>query len=277
MTGMANFLVLNPDELGQDPVVGMNLAVSLGIEALEMRTAYGANLLMLDLDQARRIRAEADARGLRVEALASPLWKWCRPDATPGRVDSFGFPARVPDHERAGWVEKALAVAEALGARYVRVFSHLRVEGDLTETFDTDPLVPWALGRAKEAGIRLLLENEPVCTLSAPEQLLHSLRTHDGLGLWLDLGNLHEVGGMSFVADLAEHADYIHVKDFRMDGGRRVFCPAGSGEVPFKSALDVLHTARPGLPFALETHVRGTPADAIEQGARYLRTVGSFT
>ena len=40
-------LVLNPDELGQDPTAGMDLAVELGISGLEIRTAFGGNSLML--------------------------------------------------------------------------------------------------------------------------------------------------------------------------------------------------------------------------------------
>ncbi|MFF4647750.1 sugar phosphate isomerase/epimerase family protein [Streptomyces sp. NPDC001389] len=276
MNDATSTLVLNPDELGEDPRHGMDLAVSLGITELEMRTAYGSNLLMLDDEQIRRIRTEADARGLRVAALASPLWKWCAPQGTPARVDSFGFPTRVPAEDRMRWVERALAVAEILGTSRVRVFSHLRVEPDLTEDFETDPLVSQALEKAKAVGVRLLLENEPVCTVAEPAALLRVLRQHEGLGLWLDLGNLHEVGAATAktVGELAPFAEYVHIKDFRMDGSVRTFCPAGSGHVPYGPMLDVLGAAWPGLPYALETHVRDTPAAAIRQGAGYLRCAG---
>lgn len=44
--------------------------------------------------------------------------------------------------------------------------------------------------------MRLLLENEPVCTVAHAEPLLDILdRYHgQGLGLWLDVANLHEIG-----------------------------------------------------------------------------------
>ncbi|MDJ0344197.1 sugar phosphate isomerase/epimerase family protein [Streptomyces sp. H10-C2] len=272
----ASALVLNPDELGPDPAVGMDLAVKLGIGQLEIRSAEGANALTLPDERLRHIRALADERGLAVAALASPLWKWCRPEARPGRVDSFGFPTQVPPDERLGWIERAIEAARILGAPVVRVFSHLRVEPELTEQLLGDPLLAKALDVANTAGVRLLLENEPVCTVATAEPLLEVLERYhgQGLGLWLDVANLHEVGQATpeVVRALAPYVGYVHVKDYRPDGtGGRIFCPAGTGCVPYAEVLPLLSAACPVLPYALETHVRDTPADAITAGAAFLR------
>ncbi|MFE3629381.1 sugar phosphate isomerase/epimerase family protein [Streptomyces goshikiensis] len=273
----ASTLVLNPDELGPDPAVGMDLAVKLGVGQLEIRSAEGANALTLPDESLRHIRALADERGLAVAALASPLWKWCRPQARPGRVDSFGFPTQVPPDERPGWVERAIKVAAILGAPVVRVFSHLRVEPEWTEQFAGDPLLARALDGANRAGVRLLLENEPVCTVATAEPLLEVLERYhrQGLGLWLDVANLHEVGQATpeTVKALAPYVGYVHVKDYRPEpGGGRVFCPAGDGVVPYGEVLPLLHAAQPALPYALETHVRDTPAAALTTGAGFLRS-----
>ncbi|MFD7580954.1 sugar phosphate isomerase/epimerase family protein [Kitasatospora sp. NPDC059817] len=275
-TRTASTLVLNPDELGPDPVAGMDLAVKLGIGRLEIRSAEGANALTLADERLRHIRALSDERGLAVASLASPLWKWCRPEATPGRVDSFGFPTRVASGERLGWVERAIEVASLLGAPIVRVFSHLRVEEGLTESFAGDPLLARALDLANRAGVRLLLENEPVCTVAHAEGLLEVLERYhgQGLGLWLDVANLHEVGQATgdVVKALAPYVGYVHVKDYRPTGdGGRVFCPAGTGVVPYCEVLPLLHAAQPVLPYALETHVRDVPAEALAAGAEFLR------
>ncbi|MFI0937305.1 sugar phosphate isomerase/epimerase family protein [Streptomyces sp. NPDC021020] len=270
---MQAITVLNPDELGQDPAVGMDLALALGVSHLEIRTAHGANALVLDDAKLREVRRLADERGLHVAALASPLWKWCRPDAIPGRVDSFGFPTQVPSTDRKRWVDRALVVAGILGTTRVRVFSHLSV-GEQTETFRDDPLLTYALKAAEQAGVRLLLENEPVCTVAEPGPLLDVLAEHPALGLWLDLGNLFEVGhGTPDVVEaLAPRVEYVHVKDYvpRGDGTKR-FVAAGSGDVPYTDLLPALDRARPGLPYALETHVRETPGEALTRGAAFLR------
>jgi sugar phosphate isomerase/epimerase len=271
----ASTLVLNPDELGPDPVRGMDLAVRLGIGALEFRSADGTNAVRLPADRLRRVRELADERGLAVVALASPLWKWCRPEATPGRVDSFGFPTRVPHEQRSGWIERAIKAAVLLGAPFVRVFSHLRVEPELTERLLGDPLLDRALELADAAGVRLLLENEPVCTVAHAEPLLEVLDRYRGLGLWLDVANLHEVGEATpdVVRALAPYVEYVHVKDYRpIDGGGREFRAAGAGVVPYGEVLPLLHAARPALPYALETHVRDTPAEALTAGAAFLRS-----
>ncbi|WP_239334444.1 sugar phosphate isomerase/epimerase [Frankia sp. CiP3] len=271
-----NTLVLNPDELGPDPAPGMDLAVTLSIGHLEIRSAGGTNAVALPIDRLRHIRALADERGLKVAALASPLWKWCRPEARPGRVDAFGFPAQVPPEERLGWIRRAFEAAAILGAPIVRIFSHLRVEPELTEQMASDPLLVKALGAADTAGVRLLLENEPVCTVAHAEPLLAILdRYHgQGLGLWLDVANLHEVGQATgdVVRALAPYVDYVHVKDYRPDDDGRVFCPAGEGVVPYVEVLPLLHAAHPALPYGLETHVRDAPADALTTGAAFLRS-----
>jgi sugar phosphate isomerase/epimerase len=154
--------------------------------------------------------------------------------------------------------------------------SHLRVEPELTEQFAGDPLLAKALEAANAARVRLLLENEPVCTVAHAEPLLEVLdRYHgQGLGLWLDVANLHEVGQATpeTVKALAPYVGYVHVKDYRpADGGGRAFCPAGEGVVPYGEVLPLLHAACPGLPYALETHVREVPAEALTTGAIFLR------
>jgi sugar phosphate isomerase/epimerase len=274
----APVLVLNPDELGPDPLPGMDLATTLGIRHLEIRSAFGANAVMLPDERLRYIREVADERGLVVAALASPLWKWCRPEARPGRVDTFGFPTQVAPEDRWGWIQRAIQAARILGAGIVRVFSHLRVAPELTERFAGDPLLVKALDAANAEGVRVLLENEPVCTVAHAEPLLEVLdRYHgQGLGLWLDVANLHEVGQASteMMKALAPYVGYLHVKDYRPSNeGGRVFCPAGTGIVPYREVLPLLHASRPALPYALETHVRDTPTAALTTGAAFLRAV----
>ena len=113
-------------------------------------------------------------------------------------------------------------------------------------------------------------------SVTDPGPLLEVLDRHAaaGLGLWLDVANLHQVGHATpdAVAALAPHVEYVHVKDYRTGpDGWRAFCPAGTGEVPYHLVLPLLHAARPALPYALETHVRDTPAAALRAGASFLR------
>lgn len=101
------------------------------------------------------------------------------------------------------------------------------------------------------------------------------LREHSGLGLWLDLGNLYEVGHgtAQTVEALAPYVEYVHIKDYvPCDDGMKRFVAAGDGDVPYADLLPVLHRVRPVLPYALETHVRETLGDALTRGAAFLRS-----
>lgn len=274
-TPIDDLIVINPDELGPDPVPGMDLAVRLDVRWLEIRSAFGRNALLLRDEELQRIRGAADWRGLRVAALASPLFKWCRTGARPSCVDSFGFPLRVPTSVRWRHVERAIDVAGLLGTCLVRIFSHLRAAPALTESLITDPLLPRALAHARRRGVMLLVENEPVCTAATAGALLSLLERFEdkGLRLWLDLGNLQEVGDCTAaqVAALAPYVEYVHIKDYRWGGETRAFCPAGDGVVPYPMALGELGRHRPCVPYGIETHVRARPASAIAASVAYLR------
>lgn len=273
-------LVVNPDEIAEDPRPGLDLACALCVEQVEIRTVWGRNAVMASEYDLDWLGNELDVRGLRVAALAAPLWKWCVPEARPdrvdARVDAFGFPTRVARHDRLAWVERALTVARRVGTRRVRVFSHLRVQPEYTESLLGDPQFEQALDLAEQAGVRLLLENEPVCTTASVEAVQAVLEHYGGrLRLWWDVANAVELGEDSLAATtlLGDHIGYVHIKDYWRDScGSRQFCPAGSGDVPYPPVLAALRDCAPQAPWALETHVRHETRAALHESVAFLRS-----
>jgi hypothetical protein len=85
-------LAINPDELGQDPSLGVALAHELGVPCIELRTAYSKNILLMDDEEIRALGRLARRENLQVAAIASPLFKWCDPGTPIGHVDRFGSP-----------------------------------------------------------------------------------------------------------------------------------------------------------------------------------------
>ena len=69
-------LGINPDELGQDPVPGLDLARELGLDRVEVRSAYDRNILTMSEAQVSALREAIQSRRLQVAAIAAPLWKW---------------------------------------------------------------------------------------------------------------------------------------------------------------------------------------------------------
>ena len=266
-------LALNPDELGQDPLPGLRLANHLGLDGVEIRTCFGVNALLLPDHRVRELHHMVRDHGLVVAALASPLFKWSEGEVS-GGVDSFGFPTSVPRVLREGHIKRAMEVARILEAKVVRVFSNL-AEKPGGIPFQEDPLLLFTLRLAREAGVVVAVENEPVCTVCKSGDLLALLSCHGGhgLGLWLDVANLFEVGNASMetLAALAPFVRYVHVKDYAGTAAGKRFCPAGSGDVPYSALLPALFRQCPDVWYTLETHVRDDPTAALQEGTQYLR------
>ena len=94
----------------------MRVAAGLGLRYLEVRSAWGTNILDLDDDAARRVLADCwPSTASQVSSIGSPI----------GKIfidEDFG-----PHLER---MRHAAEVAHRLGAPYIRIFSFFIRAGD---------------------------------------------------------------------------------------------------------------------------------------------------
>lgn len=263
-------LVLNPDDLNQDsPAAGIALAVELRAR-LELRVVFGRNLLLLEDDEIAMLKSMLDASLIEVAAIASPLFKWSSArEGQHSRVDRFGFPTVVPEADEMAWVDRALDIASVLQVPLVRVFSGLR---GASRTIPIEEVLLRSLSLAEARGIRLLLENEPVCSVATLEETARTLATMhpNGLGLWLDLANLHDLGEASSVAieRLGPFVEYLHLKDYQDVDDDRRYCALGAGSVPWDRLASNLRALRvPCL--AAETHARESREEVLRETLAY--------
>jgi sugar phosphate isomerase/epimerase len=273
-------LAINPDGLEQDPNPGLELARALRLEWIEVRSAYGRNILTMSDEQISAFRKAIISRDLKVAAIASPLWKWGPYDGSAGPVDSFGFPTELSDEEKEAAVRRALTVAQRLNAPIVRVFSGLRSKPSAPSALENDPLFTSALKSFSEAGIALALENEPVCKVATGEELLSMARSKSlaSLSFWFDIGNYCAVNGphLDPLASLAPRIRYAQVKDFkRAKDGKLTFCAVGQGEVPIGLFLDAIFRTNSDLCVCVETEVQDNPGDAVAESIGFLRAYAS--
>lgn len=273
-------LAINPDGVEQDPIPGLDLALALRLQWIEVRSAYGRNILLMSDEQISDLYKAISSRGLKVAAIASPLWKWGPYDDSAGPVDSFGFPTELSDKEKETAVRRALAIAKYLGAPVVRVFSGLRSKPTAPSALEADALFVSALKLFGGAGIALALENEPVCKVATGEELLAvaSSKQLASLSFWFDIGNYCAVSGAKLdpVTSLAPRIRYAQVKDFkRTKDGKLTFCPVGEGEVPIGRFLDAIVLANSDPCVCVETEVEDTPGEAIAKSIAFLRDYAS--
>lgn len=266
-------LALNPDELNKiDPLPGIQLAQELGV-GVEIRMVYGQNILLLDDEKIAALKQISVSHGVPIVALATPLFKWTASSSLSSEhVDSFRFPTFIEESDELSLVSRAVDIAKALEVPVIRTFSRLR-NNPYCRSFEET--LADALQIAQQHNISILLENEPVCNIATTVELLRILTLFhkDGLGLWLDFANLHDVGEATArsVAVLAPHIRYLHLKDYIDFPSRRCYCVLGEGQVPWVrvasdfSALDIPY-------IAVETHISDNPEAAIRRSLDFART-----
>ncbi|MGN7798256.1 sugar phosphate isomerase/epimerase family protein [Leifsonia sp. 22587] len=219
------------DEIDQDPVVQVAVLQALGASCIEVRSAWGVNIVDLDGEQLNRLAAVLEERGMGVSAIASPV----------GKVD-----VALPVEHEVERLDRAIAAADRLGTRYIRLFSFFRAEGVTVESIRDDVMVRMrALAdRAEAAGVVLLHENEKDIYGDTPERCLDIVETvgSPALRLAWDSANFVQVGVAHPFDDgyalLRPHLEYLQVKDALAATGEVV--PAGEGDGQVLETLTAL-------------------------------------
>ena len=96
------------DEIDADPVVQVAVLQALGAHAIEVRSAWGVNVVDLDDEQLAGLHRLFDERGQTVSAIASPIGK---------------VPVDEPVEHELVRLRRAIAAAHALGTTNIRIFS----------------------------------------------------------------------------------------------------------------------------------------------------------
>ncbi|QPZ39496.1 sugar phosphate isomerase/epimerase family protein [Paramicrobacterium chengjingii] len=209
------------DEIHDDPAVQVAVLRALGVQHIEVRSAWGVNVVDLDDDQLERLAAVLKDAGMGVSAVASPI----------GKVDvSLDADLEVQR------LKRIIRVAHALGTDSIRVFSFFRGEGVPVES-TRDAVMARMRVLATEAErekVTLLHENEKDIYGDTPERVLDLVESvgSSALRLAWDSANFVQVGVThphdEGYAMLRPYLDYLQVKDAEAASGNVV--PAGHGD-----------------------------------------------
>ncbi|WP_396667556.1 sugar phosphate isomerase/epimerase family protein [Microbacterium sp. R86528] len=218
------------DEIDPDPVVQLAVMEAVGASHIEVRSAWGINVVDLDEDAVERLASLLSQRAFGVSAVASPI----------GKVD-VSLPV---DHE-VGRLERVIKVAHALNTRNIRVFSFYRAGHRSAADVRDDVMTRMrALADlAEREGVMLLHENEKGIYGDTPERVLDLVETvgSPSLRLAWDNANFVQVGCRPFTEGwsmLNGYVDYLQVKDAIAASGEIV--PAGEGDGELAETLTAL-------------------------------------
>jgi sugar phosphate isomerase/epimerase len=237
------------DEIAVDLDEQLQLLNELKVGYLELRSAWGKNILAMDDDEVARVREVCAAHRIGVGCIGSPIGKSPIVDPIEKELDNL---ARI------------CQIGEALDCRRVRMFSFYPPDTSSNERYDeyveeaTARLVRLA-ELAEREGATLLLENEKDIvgdTLARCHALVTAVNSPHMRFLW-DPANFVQVGEQHVTERgwplLGEYVGYVHIKDARLsDHG---VCAAGEGDGQIRELLTELKASGYQGFLALEPHL----------------------
>jgi sugar phosphate isomerase/epimerase len=233
------------DEIADDLETQLDVLAGERIAWLELRGAWGKNVLDLSDEELAQARTLLDARGFGVSAIGSPIGK------------SALTESRAFEESR---LEQALHAADVLGTPLIRVFSFfMPPDGAASARDEVRERVGRLAARAAQRAVTLLLENEKGVygdTAARCHDLLTTIAS-PALRQAFDPANFVQVGVHPMQEAwplLAAYTTHIHIKDAHFsDGAVR---PAGEGDGAVPELLETL--ARSGYQgyLTLEPHLQ---------------------
>ncbi len=231
------------DEIDADPVVQVAVLQALGASAIEVRSAWGTNVVDLDEDQLAGLHRLFEERGQTVSAVASPIGK---------------VPVDEPVEHEVSRLARAIRAAHALGTTNIRIFSFY-FDGSAPRTGPRRRPRPDA-GARRPGGARgrhLLHENEKDIYGDVPERVLDVVESVGSSALRLAWDNRTTCSAACAVhrrlGAARAYVDYLQVKDALAADGSVV--PAGEGDGELLLTLTALRDAGYAGYASLEPHL----------------------
>lgn len=212
------------DEIADDPREAFTVLQNHSIAAIELRGAWGKNVLDLSDEELKQLRFEVGARGLSVPVVASPIGK-----STLLSSEDFEL----------GRLRRAITVARLFGAQAIRIFSFYIPHGEPPERYRDTVLRRLAtlVGHAAAEGVVLLHENEKDIYGDVPSRcrdILESIGSPWLRAVW-DPANFVQCGVRPYTegfAMLSSFLTHVHIKDALQETGEVKPAGQGDGEIP---------------------------------------------
>lgn len=279
-TGMHPRLGIITDEVSDDPHEACTLIAEWGLKVIELRTAWGSNLLELTGERLDELEEAVARSGLEVVGIASPVFKSPLDEQPLKKTADFSLEGVESMSAQLELLERACSLATRFSAPLVRVFTFWREEFSDAVGRELVAKLTRAAELASFHNVRLAVENEPVCIVGNGAELgrLFSLLAaglpaslRGDIGALWDPGNAMAAGEADaypagYRAIAFDQITHVHLKDLRFDeAGRPTFVPLGRGELDYRGQLTSLLEEGYRGDLVLEPHYR--PSGLSRQAA----------
>jgi sugar phosphate isomerase/epimerase len=253
------------DEISPDLDVQLYTLAAEDIRHLEFRGVWNKNVLDLTDPEIESVRVALARRGIRVSSIGSPIGKITIGDAFAPHLDRF---------------RRALQVARALEAPYIRIFSFFIPAGQDPARYRDEVLDRMGkLVRAAEgSGVTLVHENEKQIYGDIPARCLDILTQIDSpiLRAAWDPANFVQCGVRPYsdgYDSLRPFIAYVHVKDAVLKSGQVVVAGQGDGQVG--ATIEGLRDSGFDGFFSLEPHLAAAGRFSGFSGPELFRAAAS--
>ncbi|UCC72351.1 MAG: sugar phosphate isomerase/epimerase [Gemmatimonadota bacterium] len=236
------------DEISDDFERSCRLISEWGMRHVELRTMWDKNILALSEAELEAVAASLEAHRLSVTAIASPVFK-SPLDGKPREIEGdFQLAGYESFEAQLELIRKAAILCERFGTDKIRIFSFWREPWTRELVAEVAGKLLEAAGLARDLGVVLVVENEPVCCVGTGQELGELFAEMQGQGsaealehiamLW-DPGNARHAGETTPYPDGYEELSsgrivHVHLKDAIIDGiGNRTLVPLGQGEIDY--------------------------------------------
>lgn len=238
------------DEISNDVDTAFELGRDWGIEHFELRGMNGRRVPDISEAEIGYLLDRKERYGAKIAALSPGLFK------IPLEQDLI----RLHMEER---LPKSFQLAERLGTKLILVFGIVRSgENEEREGYPAQvvDILSEAAGKAAEAGMTLLLENEHICWADTGARTAWIVREIGSDHLWVnwDPCNAYTAGeekpfpkGYECVREWVRH---LHIKDARKQDGGFERVVVGEGDILWKEQLRALQRDAFDGFYTIETH-----------------------
>jgi sugar phosphate isomerase/epimerase len=210
------------DEISSDPQAQMDALQASGIRHIELRGAFGLNVMKFSAAQCEQLKKQFADRGFFVSCIASPIGKI--------RLDE-DYRAHFDDFKR------AVDLAEYFGCGYIRIFSYYPPPGEDVGNYRGEVIARLAekVDFISDRPVTLVLENESNLFGAYPERCVYLFAAVASPKLvsafdpanFVNM-NVQDVYNTCWLP-LRRSVGYFHIKDFKY-GEKERAVPAGTGD-----------------------------------------------
>lgn len=273
------------DEISNDFNEVISFCIEQNLNFIDIRSFKGKNISELSYKEATYLHKSLVSSGISVSSISSPLFKWYqRNDNSNSKPDLYYMKSFYSMEEKKDLIKRTLDICSILKSPSVRVFSGLQSDTSSNQNFFEKEieLYTYLLSIANNAGIKIMLENEPECNFNTVKDMLSfgDFLFSKEISILLDIGNIYKQSLMLNLYELKKVCKFlsnnIHIKD--IDLHNKKFVPFGDGDIPYGRFLEEIFksTNHDRHILTIETHVLQDKKNASAKSLENLRKYISY-